>query len=147
MKVDIKTLILALVSIFAINFVASNAFALPDLESEIQTAQVDELELEHEVETLEAYGEAAGSQQEKEEVARLQSEKKSLEKKVKSLRSQNEVARKKAVRLAQSYREKEKAALKVKRKADQVEKEHNRLATQNNRLAARVEAAEQKVIA
>ncbi|MEK6554457.1 MAG: hypothetical protein AABZ31_04385, partial [Bdellovibrionota bacterium] len=140
MRINLKTVILTLISAFLVNSVATSAFALPDIESEAEAAKVDELELEHEVETLESYGEAAGSQQEKTEVAQLKRETRSLENKIDSLRRQNTKARQKAIVLARAYRNKEKTAAKVQAKANSAERENNKLQAKNEGLRSRVQA-------
>jgi hypothetical protein len=102
--------------------------------------------LAQEVETLEAYGEAAGAKTNIEETARLKRESKSLEKKISSLQRQNESSKKRAVQLAQAYRQKERLALKMQTLANAREREFNRLQSRNDGLKARVESAEQRVI-
>lgn len=146
MRVSVKTVILALVSLFFINLVATSAFALPDIDSEAEAAKVDDLELSQEVETLEAYGEAAGAKTNAEETARLKAESRSLEKKIANLQRSNESSKKRAVKLAQAYREKDRLANKLKRLADGREREYNRLQARNQQLSARVQSAEQRVI-
>ncbi len=146
MRITIKTAIVTLASLFFINMIASSAFALPDIESEAQSAKVDDLELSEEVETLEAYGEAAGAKTNIEETARLKSESRQLEKKIANLQKKNESSKKRSVELARAYRQKEKLGLKLKRLADNREREANRLQSRNESLKARVQSAEQRVI-
>lgn len=146
MRISIKTVILTLASLFLVNMIATSAFALPDIESEAQSMKVDELELSEEVETLEAYGEAAGAKTNIEETARLKVESRQLEKKIANLKKKNESSKQRSVGLAQAYRQKEKLALKLKSLADNREREANRLQARNEGLKARVESAEKRVI-
>lgn len=146
MRIGLSTIIFSLLTAFVMNFAASQAWAIPDLESEAEIQKLGELDLEHEVETLESYGEAAGLAQERVEVAQLRSESKALEKKIAQLEKSNKKNRKRSLELARAYQQKDRLAQKVKARADKIEAEHNRLQAKNNALRARVERSESRVI-
>ena len=124
--------LLLVIAFLALNLgLMSHAYA--DMDS--MNGKITELEVEAEVDELEAYGEAAREKQNKEESQRLRKEARQLKAEIRKLKRDKIRAKKKASLLAQRYEKSYTFQSKVKRQADQSERERNRRQDQVDRMA------------
>jgi len=112
-----------------------------------EQSKVAELELENDVEELEAFGEAATAEATKQETKELDQEAKRLEKEIASYQRQNARSKDKIKNLNKKFVIKERQARLAQIRFKKVDGERRRLESKVQKLASQVEKKESKAIA
>jgi hypothetical protein len=139
MKIPIKTLGTLCAIVMGLMITAGNAKAS---NLNVMSDKVDELELEADVEDMEAYGDNALIEENKRETARLAQETNNLEREINKLKRESQKADAQKSYLQDLYKRRDKLAQDARKRAEESKRIEARAKANVDRLRARVEARE-----